>query len=190
MSLHCHRSERLIVALLALSCALGGCEREKREYRVAPTVAQPAERLSPLRPGETEAPPQNSRGKYFENVAYHINQGGVWFRRFNCSGCHSNGGGGMGPALMDEKWRYGGSIDAIHATILNGRPNGMPSFRARVTDTQAWQLAAYVRAMSGNVRKDAVPSRREGLAATPPMTQLPAKPPRGSDTAGVSAPQP
>ena len=91
---------------------------------------------------------------------------------------------------MDEKWRYGGTIDAIQATILDGRPNGMPSFRNRVTDTQAWQLAAYVRALSGNVRKDAVPSRREGLAATPPLTQLPQQTPRGSDTATVSAPQP
>ena len=188
MSLRCRRIEIACLALLTL-CVSAGCEREKREYRGAPSITT-ADRLSPLRPGETEPASKSANGKHFENVAYHINQGGLWFRRFNCVGCHANGGGGMGPALMDEKWRYGGSIDDIHATILEGRPNGMPSFRNRVTDTQAWQLAAYVRALAGNVRKDAVPSRREGLAATPPLTQLPSQPPRGSDAASVSAPQP
>jgi cytochrome c oxidase cbb3-type subunit 3 len=176
--------------LLLMLVALPGCEREKREYRDEPVIRNDAQQLSPLRPGMPQSQERESRGAHFENVAYHVSQGAIWFQRYNCAGCHGNGGGGMGPALMDETWRYGGSIDAIHATVLEGRPNGMPSFRDRLTDTQAWQVAAYVRALSGNVRKDAVPSRREGLAATPPLTQVPRQEPRGTDAAVVTAPPP
>jgi cytochrome c oxidase cbb3-type subunit 3 len=188
MSSH-YRPVEIVLLGTLLFVFMAGCEREKREYKDAPKI-ESARRLSPLRPGETTPAESGSRGDHYENVAYHISQGGLLYRQFNCVGCHANGGGGMGPALMDEKWRYGGTIDDIQATILDGRPNGMPSFRHRVTDTQAWQLAAYVRALSGNVRKDAVPSRREGLAATPPLTQVPRQVPRGTDTSTVSSPQP
>jgi cytochrome c oxidase cbb3-type subunit 3 len=64
-------------------------------------------------------------------------------------GCHSHGGGGMGPALMDGKWRYGGRIDQIAASIAEGRPNGMPAWRGKLTEQQMWQLAAYVRPCPG-----------------------------------------
>ena len=50
------------------------------------------------------------------------------FDWYNCSGCHFHGGGGMGPALMDQQWIYGGALDQIHASIVQGRPNGMPSW--------------------------------------------------------------
>jgi cytochrome c oxidase cbb3-type subunit 3 len=89
---------------------------------------------------------------------------------------------------MDAQWRYGGRIDQIHATILDGRPNGMPAWRGKITDQQAWQLAAYVRALSGNVPKSAAPSRREGLSATPPLTRLPAQSPSGTDASSQNPP--
>ena len=51
--------------------------------------------------------------------------------------------------------------------IVEGRPNGMPSFRGKIPDQQIWQLAAYVRAMSGNVAQGrrAEPSRCDGRDA-------------------------
>ena len=53
------------------------------------------------------------------------------------------------------------------ATIVEGRPNGMPSFGGRIPDEQVWQLVAYVRSMSGQVREGrrAEPRRRDQLAA-------------------------
>ena len=60
---------------------------------------------------------------------------------------------GIGPALMDADWRYGGSIEQIHASIAQGRPNGMPSFRDKIPDDQIWEIAAYVRTLSGNAPK-------------------------------------
>ena len=91
---------------------------------------------------------------------------------------------------MDDQWRYGGSIDQVHASIIDGRPNGMPAWRGKITDAQAWQMSAYIRAMSGNVRKDAAPSRREGMAATPPLTQVPRQPPREGDPSAANPPPP
>src|SRR3954470_12940054 len=161
----CRNSLPAAVAVALIAAALAGCERENREYTGAPNSQVPAPpRQSGLQPGQKLAPTPDPVGPHYEKVAFHINEGSRLFPPFNCNGCHANGGGGMGPALMDAQWRYGGDIEQIHQTILDGRPNGMPSFRGKLTDTQAWQLAAYVRALSGNVPKDAAPSRREGLA--------------------------
>jgi cytochrome c oxidase cbb3-type subunit 3 len=63
----------------------------------------------------------------------------------------------------------------------------MPRFAGRIPDPQIWQIAAYVRAMSGNVPKAAAPSRQESISTTPPLTRTPRQPPRGGDTPG---PQP
>jgi cytochrome c oxidase cbb3-type subunit 3 len=82
----------------------------------------------------------------------------------------------MGPALMDDKWLYGGRIDQIAASIMEGRPNGMPSWRGKLTDQQMWQLAAYVRSLSGQVRKDAVSARADEVSNTPPQTQVKREP--------------
>jgi len=179
------------VIAIALLAVLAGCERERREYHSSPTsAAQPHPRLSTLQPGELLSSPIDPVGVHYENNAYHITQGGRLFRWFNCNGCHGNGGGAIGPALMDAQWRYGGRIDQIHASILEGRPNGMPSWRGKMTDQQAWQLSAYIRALSGNVRKDAAPSRREGMEATPPLTRVPSQPPRAGDDSAQTVPAP
>jgi len=45
---------------------------------------------------------------------------------------------------MDDEWIYGFEPVNIFATIVEGRPNGMPSFRNRIPDYQVWQLVAYV----------------------------------------------
>ena len=66
----------------------------------------------------------------------------------NCTGCHFNGGGGMGPALMCGYWRYGGQIDQIYESIAQGRPNGMPSWQLLLQPTMIWELAAYVKSLS------------------------------------------
>ena len=101
------------------------------------------------------------RAAEYGNNAFHIAQGQRWFTWYNCVGCHSHGGGGMGPPLMDNKWRYGGRMEDIVASILYGRPNGMPDWRNKITEQQAWELAAYVRSLSGQARKDAVSARTE-----------------------------
>lgn len=182
------RASALIVAAWLLFAT--GCERERREYHSAPETAERHPRLTPFQPGTptTEAP--GAIAAHYERNAFHIGQGGRLFRQFNCNGCHGAGGGAIGPALMDGQWRYGGRIDQVHASILEGRPNGMPSWRGKITDVQAWQLAAYVRALSGNVPKAAAPSRRDAMTGTLPLTQMPEQPVHGVDPSAQQPPPP
>ena len=97
--------------------------------------------------------------------------------QFNCNGCHALGGGDIGPALMDGKWIYGHEPDQIFASIVEGRPNGMPSFRGRLPDQQIWQIVAYVRSMSGQAWKLAAPGRSDDLHAGRPEHSRDRKPP-------------
>ena len=85
--------------------------------------------------------------KYYDNQLA-VTEGMRLFGQYNCSGCHSNGGGGMGPSLMDDQWIYGGRLEQIHQTLVEGRPNGMPAWGSKIPDDQLWEIAAYVRSMS------------------------------------------
>src|SRR5919199_1094602 len=93
--------------------------------------------------------PLDARAKLYDNNAPAIAEGQFLYNQMNCVGCHAHGGGAIGPALMDDKWIYGSQPEQIFATIVEGRPNGMPSFRGRIPDHQVWEIAAYVRSMSG-----------------------------------------
>jgi cytochrome c oxidase cbb3-type subunit 3 len=121
----------------------------------------------------------------YEENAYALSEGKQLYSYFNCVGCHANGGGGMGPALMDDKWIYGSDPEQIFASIVEGRPNGMPSWRGRIPDYQVWMLAAYVRSLSGLVPKDAAPGRSDHMKGKTPENSVKAKSPKIS-----SAPKP
>lgn len=87
-------------------------------------------------------------GEEYAKSAQHIEAGRQLFQAMNCSGCHSNGGGGMGPPLMKKNWIYGGSVENIASTIVGGRPNGMPTFRGLLPMEQVWEIAAFVKYMA------------------------------------------
>ncbi len=116
-----------------MAVGIAGCEREKRDFQSNPAPSATAEDqivMVPLAPGNVPAvTTQNARARFYEKNAYHLAQGKSLYKVFNCNGCHSEGGGGMGPALMDDQWIYGGEIENVAATIREGRFNGMPSFR-------------------------------------------------------------
>jgi cytochrome c oxidase cbb3-type subunit 3 len=176
------RNSLAVIGVLAL---VSGCDREERQSRgkplgeTAPNISSP----DTIYPGNTPPPPLDPRAAAYEGNAFAIAQGQQLFTWMNCVGCHSHGGGGMGPALMDGKWRYGGRIDQIAASIYEGRPNGMPAWRNKLTDQQIWQLAAYVRTLSGQVRKDAVSARTDTMSNTPPQTQTVREPIKPADSA-------
>jgi cytochrome c oxidase cbb3-type subunit 3 len=154
------------VLLILLLLLINGCEREERRFKVdIPSSDRDPVRQSELQPGLKTVKAQVLSG-YDEN-AYSISEGQRLYNWFNCVGCHANGGGGMGPALMDDLWFYGSDPENIFATIMEGRPNGMPSFRGRINEDQVWQLVAYVRSMSGLVPRDAPNSRTDHMKATP-----------------------
>jgi cytochrome c oxidase cbb3-type subunit 3 len=173
-----------LLALL-LPLALAGCEREARRFEnpvsnSKPGVAVP--RASVNQPGRAQTgdvlvAAANS-SPYIGN-AYAVNQGKRLYRWYNCNGCHGSGGGSIGPALMDSEWRYGSDPANIFASIMQGRPNGMPSFGGHIPEDQAWQIVAYVQSMSGGARKDVAPSRADGLYPGNPenaRSEQPARP--------------
>ncbi|MDB4990666.1 MAG: cytochrome c class [Myxococcaceae bacterium] len=164
-----------LAAALALAGTLAACEREDRRFsELAPfsNVAM-SQAHSGLQPALTSADgelPRNARvpskGLYDYN-AWHISEGKHLFVAFNCNGCHGQGGGGEGPSLMDNRFRYGSEPGNLFASIVEGRPNGMPSFRGKVTQQQVWQLVSYLRALAGMVPLDAMPSRSDSLNGHP-----------------------
>ncbi len=183
-----------LVLLSCMGLLLSACEREQREFRPQNVASESEEKIAlvPLSPGPTgPVEVKSGKGKEYENNAYHLSQGKKLFAWFNCNGCHGNGGGGSGPPLMDDKWIYGGAIENIVATIREGRPNGMPSFRGKVPDDQIWELAAYVRSMSGNVPMDAAPARNDDMHPGPAENRRPTSPPvsGGTSPPGTQMPQ-
>ena len=153
--------------LLAVGAALTGCDRETREYRSQP--------FSETRPIAASA--ADPRAKGYQANAFLLSQGQRYYSTFNCAGCHGpGGGGGMGPTLSDDEWRYGGEMEDIVRTIMDGRPNGMPSFRGRITDAQAWQLAGYVRSLSAQTPFDTRAGRSDDMMTGEPPSLLERKP--------------
>jgi len=147
---------KALAVMLCVAIALVACQREQRRFsEVAPSSGRPTHPTSQAGPDPAE------------RNAWATSQGKQLYQAYNCDGCHANGGGGIGPALMDARWRYGSQPDEIYASIVEGRPNGMPAFGGRIPDQQVWQLVAYVRSLSGQSRFDIRPTRSDHMAVTP-----------------------
>ena len=136
-----------IELVLAGGLALAGCHK-------APPANPPggtglaAAPVSGLIPAGGCPPPVDARAlPYYDNAAA-VTNGMRFYKQMNCGGCHFNGGGGIGPALMDDTWIYGGRMDQIFNSIYQGRPNGMPAWGGKIPEDAMWQIAAYVRSMS------------------------------------------
>jgi len=209
---------RRAVASCVATALLGGaasCKREQRSFRVPPPAAQLSEAVpsnDPLRPGpvmqatdSTTVAVSMSRltsepyGNQFLNNAQAQSDGQTLYEAMNCSGCHAHGGGGMGPPLLDNKWFYGSAPAEVYTSIMEGRPNGMPSFRGRIPDFQVWEIAAYVLSLSGQANPNAASGREDHMAAQPPPNSKPKETPttvpepatlpaRGTSTGEVSPP--
>lgn len=164
-------SSRFRVSLAAFVLLVAACDREERDPRGRP-LPETGPRLA-----ASASTREDPRADDYKNNAHHVGQGQLYYRWMNCNGCHANGGG-MGPALMDDEWRYGSSMAAIVDSIANGRPNGMPAFAGRLTPQQMWELAAYVRTLSARDRQDVRAGRAESLSAGEPPSLRDPLPPR------------
>jgi cytochrome c oxidase cbb3-type subunit III len=180
-------SPRLATALFVFIAVAGGlaaCERELRRFEEPASKSVPANAVAaPTLPAASAQAAAPSRNPYEEN-AYAVAQGQRLFSWYNCVGCHAHGGGGSGPALMDDKWIYGHEPANVYASVIQGRPNGMPSFAGKIPEAQAWQIVAYVRSMSG-LLGGASPGRPDAMKATEPPVARDRENPRR-----VSTPQP
>jgi cytochrome c oxidase cbb3-type subunit III len=149
---------RPFLCALAGALVLSACRRESRDFSSGVEIEIPGDSLIVRRD--------------YEQNAHALAEGKRLFVAFNCSGCHGNGGGGMGPPLLDAPWRYGSELPQVFASIMNGRPNGMPGFRGKIVPQQAWQIAAYVRSLSGQVSFVTAPSRSDHMKANPPENSV------------------
>jgi cytochrome c oxidase cbb3-type subunit III len=170
------------VALL-LTVSVLACKSERRDLREVPPAAS-ADELVPV--GELKAGgelPDDSTRSVLGTNAYALGEGQTLYHRMNCVGCHSHGGGGIGPALMDSEWIYGSDPAQIFKTIIEGRPNGMPAFRGKLGNQQVWQLVAYVRSMSGFEGSTSVSAREDHMFLSPNRaTRTKEKPGRAAKT--------
>ena len=163
---------RLVLLITLVACGVAGCERERRDFHTPPAGSEAIRslRMSDIVPGAQEPTPAGVNP--LEENAYALSEGKRLFHWYNCNGCHADGGGGMGPALMDDVWIYGSDPANIFATIVQGRPNGMPSFGGRIPEKEVWELVAYVRSLSGLAKKDTAPSRDDSLMTKPAENRM------------------
>jgi cytochrome c oxidase cbb3-type subunit 3 len=185
-------NSRNVIALLFLAAPflILSCKREQRGFRVDPPSAEAVTgiSLSDLHagPGLTNAPVKNE----LEENAYAISQGQRLYNYFNCVGCHAHGGGDKGPPFIDQKWIYGANPENVFASIVQGRPNGMPSYSGRIAENQIREIVAYVRSLSGQVSKQAAPGRDEHMQTGPaPNSVKPESPTSASVPKSAEAPE-
>ena len=171
-------SGRAAISVFVVGIAVVGCHSEQRDLHPDPAASATASGVvvSELRPGGA---PSNIAATVAgdQDNAYAMNEGKRLYQSYNCSGCHAHGGGAIGPALMDDAWIYGSEPANVFATIVEGRPNGMPSFRGKVPDFQVSQLVAYVRSMSGLTSQVAAPSRNDTMHVKAPENTVARQPP-------------
>jgi cytochrome c oxidase cbb3-type subunit III len=156
------------LAVCALVVLTTSCEREARRFRdTAQTTTHPdTVPLTAFAPGAPRTDPTTNP---LGDNAYAIAEGKRLYAAFNCNGCHATaGGGGIGPALRDDRWIYGYSPGQIYSTVVQGRPNGMPSFGGRLPEQQVWQLVSYIQSLNAAVPRDTAPGRSDDLAAGKP----------------------
>jgi len=152
--------------------ALTACQREKRELRPSPArvvVFADAAREDDLQPGGVKTMPQVSNPS--QGNAYDISEGQRLYNWYNCSGCHANGGGAIGPPLIKTEWIYGGEPANIFDTIVKGRPNGMPAWGGRIPEYQIWQIVTYVRSLNNLEPKSATAARPDIIETSPQTLQ-------------------
>lgn len=135
-------------------------EVEEAGARNAPMMA----RLREATPAAIAADP--------ELRAFAVAGGRVAFTN-NCAGCHGAGGQGAAggfPALVDDDWIWGGSLEAIQHTIRHGirsnesdeqRQSQMPRFGADglLTPAQVNDVAEHVLSLTGRATDEAAAGR-------------------------------
>ena len=166
----------LVPAILGVVALGTGCQREERDLRLDPPLLAALDQVAPMANGIGGVPPDvvPALGDLYETNAYSLGEGKRLYTWFNCKGCHADGGGAFGPALMDGWWRYGADPVSVFVSLRDGRPNGMPAFRDKLTAEQIWQLAGYVRTIGTAAAPTGAPSRNDEMQSRPGESRSPA----------------
>lgn len=102
---------------------------------VGPVFAQSANQVKKLNPytGKAEA----------------IKEGRAIYLKYGCSGCHGvGGGGGMGPPVTDDVWKFGSDDETLFKLIKGDIPTStMPKVFGTMSDEEIWKMIAYIRSV-------------------------------------------
>jgi len=165
-----------VAGLSLLASTLTACDRERRDTRVDPPIAAALDHAAVMPGGRLGAPPEIDRalGKPFDNNAFSLSEGKRLYAWFGCRQCYGDGEGGKGPPFVDGWWVYGPDMVSIFVSIRDGRPQGMPAFRDRLTTEQIWQVAGYIRTIGAYTAIAAAPSRSDEPYKKPAENRAPA----------------
>ena len=147
----------ILIALAAVMVVVGAAtaaslpRRELGERRQKATTTAPVLIAHPdnIQPGLTVVRPQAILSNPREHDPKAVGEGKVLFVSYNCADCHGDeGSGNVGPSLQDGRWHFGGTVGDVYESIEEGRPDGMPAWGGRISESEIWALVAYVRTLS------------------------------------------
>ena len=150
LRLSCHEGSPLLSRFLLAAGAVTGCQREERDTRPYSRLGdgdQPVA-VTTLEPGGQRPDTSDSKAGEFEANAFHMAEGKrlfllVQLLRMPCQWRRRNGpcsdGRKMDLRQLDR--------EASTPRFVDGRPNGMPTFRNKIPDDQIWEISAYVRSL-------------------------------------------
>lgn len=65
-----------------------------------------------------------------------------------CAACHKPDATGLvGPSLVDSYSKYGDSDEAMFQTVAEGRPGGMPPWKAVLGNEKIWKVLAFLESL-------------------------------------------
>ncbi len=103
---------------------------------------------APLSMVAAEEPAKPEKLNPYTGNAEAIQEGRALFLQTGCSACHgAGGGGGMGPALLDDEWKFGSDDLTLFKLIKGEIPQQtMPAaFGGVLKDDEIWKLIAFIR---------------------------------------------
>ena len=127
--------------------AVVACAKADSPPALPQVGTMPSVRTSDLRAGGA-SPVLRVRNPYADDPRALL-EGKARYMAMNCNGCHGEyGGGGIGPPLSDNAWIYGSADENIVQSMIQGRPNGMPSYGGTLPESEMWKIAIYVQSLA------------------------------------------
>jgi len=138
------------LAAVGLGLALWQSRAPAYQEEQKPAQGAQAQSQQPQAPAATaaQAAPGAKKNPFTGNEEA-IKEGRAIYLQSGCSGCHGMGGGGMGPALLDDDWKFGGDDETLFKLIRGDLPQQtMPAVFGKVlTEEQVWKIIAWIRSI-------------------------------------------
>lgn len=138
----------LAAVILGLALWQSGAPAYQAEQKTGEAAQAQGERQQPPAATVAQAAPAAKKNPFTGNEEA-IKEGRTIYMQSGCSGCHGMGGGGMGPAILDDDWKFGGDDETLFKLIRGELPQQtMPAVFGKVlTEDQVWKIIAWIRSI-------------------------------------------